>query len=614
MNKGFYISKLEVRGSGKTTAELKFEPGFNLVSGGSDTGKSFVFSCLEFMLGKDTIPKSIPESTGYTEIYLQINTFSGKKYTLNRKIIGGDYLMKESSIEDFKDSTIKIKQLTTHVNSKDSISDFLLDKCDFEIPVPLKKNQKNETKKLTFNTLRNLTFVDEVTILNETSPFYNKASYIDYTYYKYLVNYLLSGSTAENLTKIPDDQLRKSWTGGKIDFVKSQINHISDKLVELEKQEDSFSSSIPNVTIDEIKTKLTTTNKLLKEFSEEKEKYFHELQEKKSNLIYKKELEERLVLLKKHYLSDQQRLSFIEEGESLLSQLNTVDCPLCNSELNIDQQNKIKDNIKIKDSIEVEAQKISIKLADLESTVDDLKAEIDTVAGAIGSIELKIEEKNKVIEEVLNPNLDSLNASISNYDSLNKIRTNIEIYRDELQYYHQEKEGLENDMKLKPNTENTNIGFGSILKLMPLIKSILESWNYQESIDVQFDNTHKTFDIVISGKPRSSYGKGMRSISYTAVINSILKFCTSNGRPFSNLLVFDSPLTTYHGGDAERIEDKLSENIQNAFFKSMALTGKDRQIIIFDNKFPEEKIANKINFEYFTKSKTHGRYGFFPIN
>ena len=46
MERGFYLVKLEIRGDSLKTAYIDFKPGFNLVSGGSDTGKSYIFSCL----------------------------------------------------------------------------------------------------------------------------------------------------------------------------------------------------------------------------------------------------------------------------------------------------------------------------------------------------------------------------------------------------------------------------------------------------------------------------------------------------------------------------------------------------------------------------------------
>jgi len=51
-----------------------------LISGLSDTGKSFLFACINYMLGKEDSPKKIPESVGYTGIFLQIHTM--RKYTL----------------------------------------------------------------------------------------------------------------------------------------------------------------------------------------------------------------------------------------------------------------------------------------------------------------------------------------------------------------------------------------------------------------------------------------------------------------------------------------------------------------------------------------------------
>jgi DNA repair ATPase RecN len=48
---GFQLRELEVDGEGLEPAILQFRPGLNVLSGSSDTGKSYIVDCLDYMLG-----------------------------------------------------------------------------------------------------------------------------------------------------------------------------------------------------------------------------------------------------------------------------------------------------------------------------------------------------------------------------------------------------------------------------------------------------------------------------------------------------------------------------------------------------------------------------------
>jgi len=54
---GFTISKIAVEGQGKPDAVLAFEPGLNVVAGATDTGKSYVWHAIDFMLGAEILRK-----------------------------------------------------------------------------------------------------------------------------------------------------------------------------------------------------------------------------------------------------------------------------------------------------------------------------------------------------------------------------------------------------------------------------------------------------------------------------------------------------------------------------------------------------------------------------
>lgn len=71
--KGFYINKIIVIGKGKKST-IEFKRGLNVITGPSNTGKSFLFQCIDYMFGRKAI-KEIEELEGYTDIYLEIVTY-----------------------------------------------------------------------------------------------------------------------------------------------------------------------------------------------------------------------------------------------------------------------------------------------------------------------------------------------------------------------------------------------------------------------------------------------------------------------------------------------------------------------------------------------------------
>ena len=64
------LKKLIVSGVGKKDAILEFREGLNVITGDSDTGKTYAFQCLNYILGGEKEPKAIPEAKDYEKISL----------------------------------------------------------------------------------------------------------------------------------------------------------------------------------------------------------------------------------------------------------------------------------------------------------------------------------------------------------------------------------------------------------------------------------------------------------------------------------------------------------------------------------------------------------------
>src|SRR5260370_39304796 len=92
----FQLTGLRVFGVNKKPAEVIFKPGLNVISGASDTGKSYILKCIDFMCGAKTPPPPIPEAKGYGQVFLGVRTTAGKELLLERNILGGDFNLYET--------------------------------------------------------------------------------------------------------------------------------------------------------------------------------------------------------------------------------------------------------------------------------------------------------------------------------------------------------------------------------------------------------------------------------------------------------------------------------------------------------------------------------------
>ena len=71
----FYIEEIKVSGSGKADSIIKLKQGVNIIYGPSNTGKSYIINCIDYMFGAKDSP--IDESFGYDTIALTVRTESG---------------------------------------------------------------------------------------------------------------------------------------------------------------------------------------------------------------------------------------------------------------------------------------------------------------------------------------------------------------------------------------------------------------------------------------------------------------------------------------------------------------------------------------------------------
>jgi hypothetical protein len=142
------------------------------------------------------------------------------------------------------------------------------------------------------------------------------------------------------------------------------------------------------------------------------------------------------------------------------------------------------------------------------------------------------------------------------------------------------------------------------------VEGILAGWHFPEAGDVYFDS--KTRDLVIAGKSRSAFGKGLRAITHAAFTLGLLAFCRSRQTPHTGFVVLDSPLLAYREPDGTE-DDLTGTDLQEQFYAYLEALPIDTQAIVVENTDPPETIRKREQSLMFGKNPHHGRYGLFPF-
>ncbi|WP_340202003.1 hypothetical protein [Ascidiimonas sp. W6] len=615
---GFYIKHLRVIGSNVKPAEIIFDKGFNVVSGLSDTGKSYIFACINYMLGGGDIPKSIPESRGYSNIYLEIGTYEGVNYTLHRKISGGDFIIKEVSIDEFL--TRGESQILYHKHSstnQDNISTFLLGLSGFDDKY-VKKNKQNKKRQLSFRDIVKLSLIDEARIITEDSPVYS-GQVIHRTPEQYVFEIMLTQNNAKDLVTVEEEIIYKGRLRGKVELVESYISEITEKLISIQNISKTDSATTLSDKLSQLNKVLTDSTEQLNKLNEEKRVLFNEVTALESKMIQQDELLDRFLLLTEHYRSDIKRLEFITYGDQYFSQLTDVHCPLCGGDLDKNHYDCIieddKKSSNVIESIQFELSKIKTKLEDLESTIEQLTIQkkerqelIDKKKSDLTSVENKIQ---KELQPVQASTQEKVNELMSILSAINEQS----ILNNQLKKHHEQKDELQKELEKKKDTSQSDSGlkYTTLYEFCGYVKNVLENWKYPNLATVVFDSSYNIFDIVINDKFRNAHGKGFRAITYSAFIIALLDYCRAKNYPHSGNIIIDSPLTTYQGRETTAERDQISKDMEDSFFSNLSTISADKQIIIFDNKDPKSDVKSKINYIHFTGIKNRGRQGFFPL-
>jgi predicted nuclease with TOPRIM domain len=608
---GFRLTFLGFFGPQKEPATVTFGPGLNVLYGASNTGKSFIVEAIDFMLGGKPPLRDIPERVGYDLVLLGLENLDGEAFTLWRSMDGGGFRLYDGLQQTPPAANVTSKQLDEQHSDKNdtNLSSFLLGLCGLGAK-RVRKNSRNETNSLSFRNIARLMIVNETEITQQNSPLFD-GNPIANTPNLATFKLLLTGTDDSALVAANKREPEELSREAQLQLLDQLLDDYRDRLKELVKNPKELSDQLEKLdaSLRQHAEQVNTTEAAFQEAAGKRRELRKKLEESRERRDEVEALLERFTLLDKHYVSDIKRLCAIEEGGTLFNVLGSASCPLCGAAPTHHSADAECDgNIDaVVQAARKEIAKIEILRNELASTVTNLQREAASFDSKLPAVVKELTGISNSVDRLISPKLSKLRSSYSEFaDKRAEVREALALYAT-VQDMERRRADLEKggDDEKSGTLANADIPTTVAHSFAKTVETILTGWHFP-----YFDS--KTRDLVIAGKSRSAFGKGLRAITHAAFTLGLLHFCRTRQTPHTGFVVLDSPLLAYREPDGTE-DDLTGTDLQEQFYAYLEALPSDTQVIVVENTDPPASIMSRERSLMFSKNPHHGRYGLFPI-
>lgn len=604
----FWISRIRAVGKNVPNAEVSFSQYLNVIFGASNTGKSYVLQCINYMLGAEDPPKSVEEDAGYDTLFMELVTSEKKTYVLQRSLKqGGDFLLYEQSLDKEL-----VRKSGTHLAWKhnpkktDTVSAFLSGLCGLQVVTI--KTKATATRPLSFRDICRFAITNEEEIISEASPVYPSRQYIKRTENKSVYDFIISGEDASSVITAPDIPVQKAGWKARMELYNDLIRDI-----ELETPDtlDSLEGRLKKLDrrISELSAIVSANSAEIAAAQSQQVVAWESKHRRVSRQLVVNDLLERFRTLGDHYRSDIDRLKFLAEGEHYIAQIGgDMHCPICGSLLDgHDASHQFSDQnggATIQSAAHAEIAKLNLMLTDLDSTMNGLHDELNQLEQEVSELDGAIQRIDSHLQTQLAPHV---HATKDELDQLFEARKEVVAgmtARSRLELLVQQRKDLGPEPKRSRTTTTVPATVGETSGRRAFcnrLQTLLKRWRYPQNGIVEFN---EDMDLVVAGKPRRSHGKGYRAILQSAFTITLMLHGKARHPGF---VVLDSPLTSFRPKDRYEVE----QDVQAGFFEYLSSL-KEGQIIVLENKDPPERLQSKMHYEHFAGEDGEGREGFYP--
>jgi len=591
-------------------ASVAFSDGLNVISGPSDTGKSYVLQCIDYALGAGTPPEKIPEANGYTDICLTIETRDdGSRRAIRRALAGGGAKL---ASDGEASRTLKAKHRDGDTGT---ISGYLLRLADLAGRRVLTASY-GRTRGLSFRDIARMTIIDEEAVITKQSPIYGRRL-TDRTVEERVFRMLLTGEDDASVVNEGDPKTARARRAGQEELLEGLLRDLEaerngrsaagftdvaaaeERLDELER------------LVREARASLETERQAATALEEQRLPIWRSLRETESRMQFLEALQSRFTLLDAQYESDLRRLAATAEAGARLVELAEERCPVCGAQAEHHDRDHAENTATPDDVVlasRAESNKIQALQIDLRKTISGNADDIASLAELRARQASQLEAVERTIKEELQPRLSGLIQAYRAAEvERQQFASNLQLAKRERKLRELLERSKRSGVRTSARRAHHGVTSAEAELFAQTVERLLRAWHFPSLDRVTFSDESQ--DIVISGQDRRSRGQGVRALTHAAFTLALLRLSLDEGRPVSGFVVIDSPLVVYQEPDPD--EDGFPADVKIEFYRSVAHDFSDAQVVILENERPPEELEAIANLTHFTKQQ-YGRYGFIP--
>jgi archaellum component FlaC len=608
-------------GPGKETVEFPFKPGFNILYGSSDTGKTFLVEAIDFMLGGGDDLRDIPERNGYDSILLGLTALD-KDYTIQRSVNKGAFRLYDGLLAEVPTDPKLAKKLSAIHTSKNynNLSHWLLQQIGLDRKQILYSKEKGTVRSLGFRALAHLCVIAYPHITSNKSPMLT-GQWLEVTREYGVFRLLLTGlddSSVTPETEVPSDPkpiperrpLNPDTVAQMISDYEDELSKQTESPDGLEKEEDDIDAEIEalQTTIRAMEGKIGSTTRQRRETYEN----YSRMVARHNEIV---ELLDRFRLLDQQYSNDLKRLAAIQQSGQFFVLREPMQCPLCGAPAEGQRHDAACDgNVDaVTQAAAAEIAKIKLLQSELHETVKSLSTENANVVRDASALRVELKGYQQQIDNALSPDFSQAREQYTKLIEKRAAVLQAINLQKRIKAMRQRLDEPTKPVKPEPIAEESSpevdqyISKSVLRDFSMTVGEILQQWHFPGATDVYFDE--KTKDVVIGGRPRGSRGAGLCAITYSAFTLALFEYCRSRSMPHPGFVILDSPLIAYKEPMPDD-EDISSSDLKPRFYEHLETFAGSQQVFVIDNTDPPAEYATE--GIHFTANEKYGRYGLFP--
>lgn len=596
---GFYIKSVTAFGTDKKDATIDFNDRLNIITGYSDTGKTCILRCIEYVFGRKKEP--FDKSTGYEGVRMTAETGNGE-VTISRNL--NSNLAEVVSFDpEYSSGTYDIKY--NKKQKRPFLNELWLSMIGIKEPHMVPSNMKFESKRLTWNTLRPLRLIEEDSIGREATIIEPDQA-VEQTLFLSSLLFLLTGHDFSEVDAQKTREMKKAKRKAVSDYVNDKISYAAIKNKELNDEIDSYQGIDVDAELDKIMDQIQEADAEITEAVNKSRQLSSSIMEIGDKIAESDVILSRYKALATQYKSDIKRLTFIVDGEHATHNVSqTTVCPFCKN-----GRIPVKSRTSYVQSANAELQRVIQQLNGLGESIDDVQENQKDLTAQQASYQEEKDGIEKKLKEELRPRMAKLSEQKDAYKRYLDIQSQRNFLEEMASTWNDDLRNLEKEENSEVKEYHPKDYFGDdFLETMnTYAMEILSECQYEDLLSARFNL--QDFDIEVNGKKKSTnHGKGYRAYLNTIVALMFRRYLHEHAKYDPGILMIDTPLLGLDQG----VNDAAPESMRTELFKYMMNHQDEGQLIVVENLEHIPKLdyeAAGATVTTFTKGRSDGRDGF----